>query len=84
MALLQAVPQHGPIHLLEQVGLDLHDQVRPDAENVAAVGGVMDLAQTASQPLRSERVPSGHDPGQHARGRGEVQMASRVNSLVLQ
>lgn len=53
MELLKAVRQHRAVALLDHVTADLGDKVRPDSDDVAVVGGVMDLAQ--SQPVRNDR-----------------------------
>ena len=54
MTLLQAILQHRSIHLIQQVGLNLHDEVRANTENVAVVGSVMDLAQRQAITHRSQ------------------------------
>ena len=37
--------QHRPVDLLQQIRADLDDEIGPDTEDVAVVGGVMDLAE---------------------------------------
>lgn len=42
--LLEPVQEHGAVHLLEYVAAHLHDQVRPDAEDLPVERRVVELA----------------------------------------
>jgi len=50
VSLFQAVLQHWPVDLAQEVGADLNDLVRSDAEDARVVGGVVDLAQCEAVP----------------------------------
>ena len=43
--LLQAVPEHRTVELLENVRPDFHDEIGTNAQDVLVEGSVMDLAQ---------------------------------------
>src|SRR5688500_18624010 len=45
---LQAVPEHRPIDLVENVDSDMYSRLRIDAQNVCVVRAVMDLAESQS------------------------------------
>jgi hypothetical protein len=48
------VPEHRAVDLVHEVSIDLHDVVGGDPEQLAVIGGVVDLAE--AEPVRDDGV----------------------------
>ena len=51
------MPQHRPIHLVQQILVDVYDVVGADAQQPLVIRGVVDLAQ--AEAIRDDRVAAG-------------------------